>query len=300
VTPGRTTRAATEPAGEHENGSSAWSRALTVLEMLGAPEGAEGLGVVEIARRLGRDKSSVSRMLRGLAEEGYVEREPRSGRYRLGARLFALAAHAVDERLRAEADLLVERESVRLGERVEVGVRTGGLCLTLATAAPGLELRTVGWVGRTVPLAGSALGRALLADLADDDVARLVVLGGLPGAVAPRSLDALLVGLRDDRRRGWTLADDDAGGLAALAVPVRDATRRVVAAVGLSGPRSRLASGLEEAAAALVAAAGALSGALGGPPCVRRSVPTGRPRGPAAARFPPTTAIAPDPEDADT
>src|SRR5437763_5026585 len=36
--------------------STSWLRALAVLEILGEPAGAGGMGVVELARRLGRDK----------------------------------------------------------------------------------------------------------------------------------------------------------------------------------------------------------------------------------------------------
>ncbi len=224
------------------------------------------MGVVELARRLGRDKSQVSRMLRALAVAGYVEREPRSARYRLGARLFALAAHAVDERLREEADALVERESAQLGERVEVGIRYGGLGVTLATAAPDVELRAQGWVGRTVPLASSAGGRALLFDHADDAVARLVARDGLEGAgpAAPRSLDDLLARLRDDRRRGWAFAAEEAGrDLISVGAPVRDATRRIVASVAVSGPGGRLEPALPSTTAAVLRAADELSTAIG-------------------------------------
>jgi DNA-binding IclR family transcriptional regulator len=225
------------------------------------------MGVVELARRLGRDKGQVSRMLRGLADAGYVEREPRSARYRLGARLFALAAHAVDERLRSEADILVEREAVQIGERVEVGIRSGALCLTLATAAPDVELRAQGWVGRTVPLESSAAGRALLFDHGEDAVARLLVLGGLEGGArpaAPGTLDGLLERLRVDRRRGWVLAEQEAGSdLVAVGAPVRDATRRIVAAVSASGPRTRLDRALGTISTAVLRAASELSTALG-------------------------------------
>lgn len=224
------------------------------------------MGVVELARRLGRDKSQVSRMLRALAAEGYVEREPRSGRYRLGARLFALAAHAVDERLRGEADALVERESILIGERVEVTVRSGAVGVTLATAALDVELRSLGWVGRTVPLASSAAGRALLFDHTDDAVARLLTLEGLVGAgpAAPRSLDDLLSRLGEDRRRGWVLAREESGSdVVALGAPVRDASRRIVAAVSVSGPGTRLTPALPTVSSAVQRAADELSSALG-------------------------------------
>jgi DNA-binding IclR family transcriptional regulator len=246
--------------------STSWLRALTVLEILGEPTGAGGMGVVELARRLGRDKSQVSRMLRALAVAGYVEREPRSARYRLGARLFALAAYAVDERLRDEADALVERESARIGERVEVAIRSGGLALTLATVAPDVELRAQGWVGRTVPLSSSAAGRALLFDHSDDAVTRLLPRDGPDGAgpAAPRSLHELLARLGDDRRRTWSLAQEESGrDLVSVGAPVRDATGRIVAAVAVSGPGTRLQPALSTAAGAVVRAADELSTALG-------------------------------------
>ena len=246
--------------------STSWLRALAVLEILGEPTGAGGMGVVELARRLGRDKSQVSRMLRALAVAGYVEREPRSARYRLGARLFGLAAYAVDARLRDEADALVERESARIGERVEVVVRTGGFALTLATAAPDVELRAQGWVGRTVPLSSSAAGRALLFDHPDEAVTRLLTRdepeGG--GPAAPRSPAEVLARLDDDRRRTWALAREEAGrDLVALGAPVRDATRRIVAAVSVSGPGTRLTPALPTVSVVVVRAADELSAALG-------------------------------------
>jgi DNA-binding IclR family transcriptional regulator len=246
--------------------STSWLRALAVLEILGEPTGAGGMGVVELARRLGRDKSQVSRMLRALAVAGYVEREPRSARYRLGTRLFALAAHAVDERLRDEADALVERESARIGERVDVAIRSGGFALTLATTAPDVELRAQGWVGRTVPLWSSAAGRALLFDHPDDAVTRLLPPEGPEGAgpAAPRSPAEVLARLGDDRRRTWALAQEEAGrDLVALGAPVRDATRRIVAAVAVSGPGSRLAPALPTVSVAVLRAADELSTALG-------------------------------------
>ncbi|HEY2192696.1 MAG TPA: IclR family transcriptional regulator [Actinomycetospora sp.] len=253
-------------AGEGDERSASWLRALTVLEVLGEPSGAGGMGVVELACRLGRDKSQVSRMLRALATAGYVERDPRSARYRLGARLFALAAPAVDQRLRSEAEALVERESSRLGERVEVTIRSGAVGVTLATAALDVELRSLGWVGRTVPLGSSAAGRALLFDHTDEAVTRLLTFAGLDraGPAAPRSLEDLLGRLQEDRRRGWALAREESGqDVVALGAPVRDASRRIVAAVSVSGPGTRLSPALSVVSAAVQRAADELSTALG-------------------------------------
>ena len=66
-------------------------RALDVLAHAGGPDD-PGLGVVDVARRLGVDKSQASRTLRTLAEHGLVERDPVTRAYRVGPRVFGYAA----------------------------------------------------------------------------------------------------------------------------------------------------------------------------------------------------------------
>lgn len=241
-------------------------RALDVLDLLGAPGGPSSLGVVEIARQLGRDKSQVSRLLKLLADAGYVDREPGSLRYRIGTRLFAIGATAVDRRLRDEADAAVAREAALLGERVDVGIRSSGSVMTISTAAPDSELRVAGWVGRMMPLSCTATGRALLFDLDTAAIARVIVPEGLgpAGPAAPRSLEELVARVVEESRRGWSLARHETDrGLLSLGAPVRDSSGGVVAALGVSGPESRVDPVLDEVRAAVLRAASDLSRALG-------------------------------------
>ncbi len=288
------------PASTDASGGGQIHRALAILELLGDPEsvglgGPAGtveaptsLGVVEIARTLGRDKSQVSRLLRLLADAGYVEREAGTLRYRIGTRLFSLGVRAVSRRLRDEADALVEREAALLGERVDVCVRSGGSAMTVSTAAPDSELRAVGWVGRTVPLSCTAGGRALLFDLDTAAVARLIVPEGLAaaGPAAPRSLDELVVRIAEDRGRGWSLARHEMDrGLLCVGAPVRDAAGSVVAAVTVAGPDSRIDPVLAEMSSGVLRAASDLSAALGAPVSPSGAGPPRTPR----PRHPPTT-----------
>ena len=92
-------------------------RGVLVLQALGA---GEALGVLQIARLVGQDKSQVSRTLKTLAEYGLVDRDPETRAYRLGWGVFALAARAGDTRLLAEGEpmaieLLHVRESLLPG-----------------------------------------------------------------------------------------------------------------------------------------------------------------------------------------
>jgi DNA-binding IclR family transcriptional regulator len=271
--------AAGRPGAARDDAGGPVQRALAILELLGTPGGASALGVVEIARRLGRDKSQVSRVLKLLADAGFVDREAGSLRYRIGTRLFAIGATAVDQRLRDDADTAVAREAARLGERVEVCVLGAGGCMTISTAAPDSELRAVGWVGRTMPLSCTAAGRALLFDLDAAQIARLIASEGLAqGApAAPRSLDELVARVTEEGRRGWSLARHESDrGLLAVGAPVRDAAGGVVAAVCASGPESRIDPVLDDVRAAVLRAASDLSVSVGARGA--RSAP--HPRGP--------------------
>src|SRR3954465_6576426 len=65
------------------------ARALAMLDELGANP--DGLGVNELARRIGVNASTASRLLATLERGQMVERAPGNGPYRLGLRLVALA-----------------------------------------------------------------------------------------------------------------------------------------------------------------------------------------------------------------
>ncbi|MEA2270678.1 MAG: IclR family transcriptional regulator, acetate operon repressor, partial [Solirubrobacteraceae bacterium] len=63
-------------------------RALALLDALA--QSPDGLGVNELARRIGVNASTASRLLATLERGRMVERAPAGGPYRLGLRLVAL------------------------------------------------------------------------------------------------------------------------------------------------------------------------------------------------------------------
>ena len=227
-------------------------RGLAVLFALG--ENGE-LGVTRIAEVVGREKSQVSRTLQVLSEGGLVDRDPDTRAYRLGWRLFALAARAADPRL-VEAAPRELRELVRaLGEGAHLSVLRGSEVLTVLSEAPPHAVQAVNWAGRTVPAGRTSAGYALLVDHEPDDLRAL-----FPEA----ALGVLDHRLAAARANGYALADEDfEPGLVAVAAPVRDFRGRVVAAVNVSAPKFRFSHRLDEAGAHVREAADALSRELG-------------------------------------
>ena len=124
--------------------------------------------------------------------------------------------------------------------------------LTLLSESPSSTLHAPGRVGGLAPIATTSAGRVLVSDLEDGE---LSVLGTHGRARRDRPA----------RRDGYAIVREEfEPGVVAAAVPIRDASGRVIAAINVSAPRFRFERRLEEAAQRLVQVAGALSAALRG------------------------------------
>lgn len=248
------------------DGGSSLRRGLRTLQLLAdAGEDDGGLGVVDVARLLGVDKSQASRTLRALADHGLAERDVASRAYRLGPRVFAYAARIAERRLLRSAPPVLARLVAALGERAHLSVLEGPTVLTLLSESPPHAVQTAGWAGRTVPAYCSAAGRALLAD--HDGEALRALLDGVelvrrgPDTVA--DVDELEARVRAAAARGYAVADEELEpGLAAVAAPVRRFDGRIMAAINVSGPSFRFRAHLATAGAEVARAAAELSAVL--------------------------------------
>ncbi|AXK35814.1 IclR family transcriptional regulator [Streptomyces armeniacus] len=249
--------------------SSSLHRTLAILTALGSDEAAErgGLGVVEIARRVGREKTQVSRALKALDQVGLVERDRDSLVYRLGWRVFTMAVNAGRPRLLAEAPPVLRSLVNVLKERVHLTVLTEDGALTVLSESPMRAVQATGWVGRVTPLHTTSSGRALLFDHSDDEVRALLADTpfGAGEPAAPRDAEDFLARLQRARERGYVLVQEEfEAGLVAAAAPVRDFRGRVVAALNVSGPTYRMGSELDRAGRVVCSAARQVSRAMAG------------------------------------
>jgi DNA-binding IclR family transcriptional regulator len=248
-------------------GGSSLRRGLRALELLAGADGAEapGLGVVDVARRLGVDKSQASRTLRALADHGLAERDPATRAYRLGPRVFAYAALVSERRLLRAAPAVLVELVAGLGERAHLSVLDGTSVLTLLSQGPPHAVQAAGWAGRSVPAYASAAGHALLADHDATALSALFATVTLErhGPNTVTTLDELAARTAAVSRRGYAVVDGELErGLAAVAAPVRRFDGAIVAAVNVSGPSFRFAPHLDAAGAEVRAAADRLSGEL--------------------------------------
>lgn len=236
------------------------ARALALLAELRDSE--RPLGVNELARRIGVNPSTASRLLATLERAGFVAREDQ-GPYRLGIALVALADRVL-ARLDVQAlarPILIELME-RTGETVTLSVPGEGEAITVDSVPSRASVVSTARLGRASVSYATATGKVMLA------------FGGgpLPPAreLAPftaRTITdpaALAREIELVRERGYATADGEREvDLAAIAAPVRGREQALAAIIGVQGPASRLAEParllepLLEAAAKLARALGA-------------------------------------------
>ncbi len=225
------------------------------------------IGVVDAARKLGVGKGTVSRWLSAMQEAGFLERDADSQRYRLSTRVAVLGELARDaSSLQRLAVAELEWLASATGETSNLAVLVGAEVMNVAAVESARPIMHTGWVGRRLPSYATASGKALLAWKTAAQLRRLIP-GELPRLTARTvtRMDDLLVQLGEVRRKGYSVAwaelEDD---LAAVAAPVRDHTGKVVGALSVGAPVSRVPEDrLDMCAQSVVHAARALSAQLG-------------------------------------
>lgn len=273
--------------------ASGLARDLEILELLGSPCAldADGLGVSDVARATGRDKAVASRTLATLADAGFLERDPQTRAYRLGTRVYALAALTADARLARASQPILRRVALRARETTHLCVLRGGNVLTIASVLSPDEFRATGWEGVTTAAWRTPSGRALLSDWDDEAVAIWYAEHGrdqpIVGPERPRAsrfsvhamppsdravvtdFDSFRRELDRIRREGVALLEEEwEAGVVGASAPVRDFTGRIVAALNVSAPAARIGPRLPSLARFVAMSARELSRELGSPASV--------------------------------
>jgi IclR family transcriptional regulator, KDG regulon repressor len=262
-----TTSAEEAEGGRERGGIQSLERAFALLEEIARSR--DGIALAELSKRVGLHNSTAFHLVKTMLLLGYVEQPRDSKRYRIGRRLFTLAAGALDEiELVSLATPVLEQLTRDTGECGHFAVRSGDTIVVLAKTAGSGMFQMADQVGVARPAHCTALGKVLLAALSPEQLGRYLAAHELSRFTARTIIDpeALTREIDTVRRNGVGFDDGEFDAEArCVAVPVHDFTGRVAGAIGISGPVWRLSiRALQEKAALVRKAAAALSRELGG------------------------------------
>ncbi|MGY0216615.1 IclR family transcriptional regulator [Endozoicomonadaceae bacterium StTr2] len=212
----------------------ALQKGLQILEMFDARQ--RSLTQAEMARTLGVSSSSLYRIVQTLTTMGYLKKTG-SNSYSLGSQVVSrgfsyLASREIVEI--ASPFVTHLRDSTSLSSHLAIREGSEALYVFCALALQRLSVNVP--IGTRFPCHTTAMGRALLIGLAPQQIETIYQgqrLDGYPEP-APQTLPGLIAMCEKERAQGWSLHYSDYS--TAIAVPIRDFTGNVVAAINVSGP----------------------------------------------------------------
>jgi DNA-binding IclR family transcriptional regulator len=218
------------------------ARALTIVDILAEARGE--LALNEIAARLSLPKSTVHGLVSTLKDFGYIEQSTFTGKYRLGVRFFEVG-HIVAQgwEVRTVAAPYINKLVEELAETVHLVVLDKLEVLYIDKRESGRSLRIASQVGMRLPAHCTGVGKVLMAHLSPEERRKLINEKGLPRFTVNTltDVDVLEDELSKIRMQGFAIDNEEImDSLRCVAAPIKDQTGKVIYAISLSGPVSRM------------------------------------------------------------
>jgi|SRR6516225_5940647 len=217
-------------------------RSLAILDALANAR--EDASLAELAEKVKLHKSTVHRLTSILERHRIVERDSRSGRYRLGLRLFELGSIAIGRfNIRDRAHPHLEKLLYEVDETVHLCALDAGEVLYLDKMEPVRSVRMASRIGRRNPAHCTSVGKAIMAFLPEPETDDILRQHGLKRLTAntittPAALKADLKVIRD---RGYSIDNEEnEEGVRCIGAAVLDHSGRPIAAISVSAPSFRL------------------------------------------------------------
>lgn len=220
-------------------------KAIELIEFL-AKDSGKGVGISEISKELDMGKSTVHRLLDTLLCYGYVEKVSDSNRYRLGWELYKIGQVIPQQNQLFNLDQRYLMElSHKTQETVNLAILRNKETVLLSKLENSRDaLRVSVNPGEYESIHATGLGKAMICEMRSDEINEL--FSGkeqLPVYTSHtiKNRRELLTELSLTKQRGYAVDNEEyCIGLYCIAMPVRDYTRKIIAAVSVSTPTVRM------------------------------------------------------------
>ncbi|MDF2721516.1 MAG: IclR family transcriptional regulator [Paenibacillus sp.] len=196
------------------------------------------LGITDVAEELKLHKSVVHRLLATAEARQLLQQNPDTGKYQVGPKCFELGSVYANNSLITEGKRFLPELAEKLGEKAHLGILNEGTVLYLLNQESPKSTRINAPVGVRNPVSATALGKALMAWLDEAQALDILHKQGL-SVYTPKSIRTIGVymdELKKVRARGYAIDDEELSvGFRCVAFPIRDHTRKVIAAISVGG-----------------------------------------------------------------
>jgi DNA-binding IclR family transcriptional regulator len=201
---------------------------------------------------------------------GFLQQNPETQRYRIGSKAFEvgnsyLRFNNLETIAARELSVLADVHQLNTFLGIIEG-NTVVYLLTMQSSGP-ITVRSV--PGTRAPLHSTAIAKAILTDLSDDEILKVLGPGPLEAVTPHTKTDplAILKDIHEVRRKGYAISDEEyVDGVLTIGASVRDRTGLAIAGISGSVPRQlHKNSDTPRIGKLLIEAAARISKALGAP-----------------------------------
>lgn len=239
-------------------------KGLAVLEALALAE--KPRGVSELAIEMNMTKSNVHRLLQALVHRGFAAKDPETSRYKLTLKLWELGAYILSRiDLKEVSNPYLRNLAKQTTEAVHLSVLDGTDVIYIDKIDSAQPVRAYSRIGGRAPAYCVATGKALLAYQPACIMERVAASMEKLTSRTLRNPEELMQELARVRQLGYAVNRGEwREGVCGIAAPIRDSSKTVIAAVGLSGPAPRMGAGvMRDLAPIVMQTAAAISRSLG-------------------------------------
>ena len=198
----------------------------------------------ELAKKLGLNKSAITRLLQSLVKVGFIRRDDHTRRYSLTHRLSRIGSvYVKNNSLQIEGHPLLEQLSAKCGENAQMGRLENTEVLYLDQVRCSQHIGLMSFSGGHLPAYCTGTGKLLLAYLSEEQFktyCRSVNFTRVTQKTItdPAILKEQLIQIKKD---GVALVKSEfRPDVLSIAAPVLDENGKVIAAVSLAGPVFRM------------------------------------------------------------
>jgi len=198
----------------------------------------------QLARMLGLNKSTITRLVYSLEDAGFLRKDPKTGEYSLTYRLFRIGSVYINQiGFRTEARPLLSELASSIQETAHLAVLNDFEVFYIDKVEGSQSVGMMSRIGNKSPAYCTGVGKILLAYLSEDEIDRYLRVIKLK-RYTPNTItnpEELKLHLQRVQRQGYTMDDSEhEADIKCVAAPLHDASGNVVASISIAGPGFRI------------------------------------------------------------
>ncbi|SCY34010.1 IclR family transcriptional regulator [Alkaliphilus peptidifermentans] len=217
-------------------------RTLSILEVLSDYQ--DGLGITDLSGKINLHKSTVHRLLATLIHKGYVIQDNVTNKYQITFKLFELGNKRLENiDLFSVAKPFLKELMSKTNEVVHLVIREGNEIVYIDKVESENTIRMFSKIGRRSPLYCTAVGKAILAQLPEEEIERI-----WNNSVIEKFTDHTIITieemkkeLQEIRKKEYAVDEQENElGVRCVGAVVFNHTGEVAGAISISGPTIRV------------------------------------------------------------